>query len=62
MHNLDHNLTHIVPYFERYSFKTKKRTSFEKWVSILKAISNKDHKNLVINDRLISLAKTINIA
>ena len=54
VHNLDHNLTRIVPYFERYSLKTKKRTSFGKWVSILKAISNKDHKNLVINDRLIS--------
>ena len=60
VHNLEHNLNHILPYFKRYSLQTKKRISFEKWETILKAISNKNHKNPIVNDRLITLAKTIN--
>ena len=60
VHNLKHNINHIAPYFRSYPLKSKKHISFEKWVTVLRALNNKDHKDPVKQDQLIALAKTIN--
>jgi hypothetical protein len=57
--NLKQNLT-IINYFNRFTLKSKKLISFEKWVTVLTALSNKDHKDPVKQDQLVAKAKTIN--
>lgn len=57
--SLKHNLT-IIDYFMRFPLKSKKRTSFEKWVHVLTALSKKEHRDPIVNEKLIVLAKTIN--
>lgn len=57
--NLKQNLI-IINYFNTFPLQSKKRKSFEKWVSILTALSKKEHLDPIVNTQLIALAKTIN--
>lgn len=50
----------IYDYFDNYALKTKKFTSYILWKEIHKHITNKDHLNLELRDKLIKMGAKVN--
>jgi len=54
------NCIKILPYFDNFNLKTKKKDSYFKWKDLLFRLKNKDHLDSNLRLELISLAKQIN--
>ena len=54
------NCRKILPYFDKFNLKSKKKESYSKWKDLLFRLINKDHLNSKLRLDLISLAKQIN--
>jgi hypothetical protein len=56
------NTLKVINYFDKskFTFLTKKSTSYLLWKEIHKSISNKEHINILKRQQLISLSKTVN--
>lgn len=54
------NCLKILPYFDKFYLKTKKKDSYLKWKDLLFRLKNKDHLDYKLRLELISLAKQIN--
>jgi cytochrome c oxidase subunit 1 len=50
----------LFPYFEKYSLKTKKKESYEKWKILCQKLEKGEHLNILTRKELIDLSKSIN--
>lgn len=54
------NVVKVFPYFDKYTFKTKKRTSYLLFKELFVRFENKEHLNDITNNELKLLASKVN--
>jgi hypothetical protein len=54
------NCIKILPYFDKFNLKTKKKDSYSKWKILLNRLKIKDHLDPKLRLELISLARKVN--
>lgn len=54
------NVVRMLPYFERFSLKTKKRQSYNDFVSLNQRLLNKDHMDPTVRVELKNMSRIIN--
>ena len=54
------NIKNLFPYFDKYSLKTKKKESYNKWKILCQRLEKGEHLNNVSRKELIDLSKSIN--
>jgi len=54
------NTVSILPYFDQYALKTKKKDSYLLWKELRLQLINKDHLNLESRKEMIKLSKRVN--
>jgi hypothetical protein len=54
------NTLSILPYFDQYALKTKKKDSYLLWKELRLQLINKDHLNLESRKEMIKLTKRVN--
>ena len=58
--SLDHLSQIIIPFFERYSLKTKKRIEFEKFRDVLRMMQQKEHLTTEGIEKIKNIADAMN--
>ena len=58
--SLDHLSQIIIPFFERYSLKTKKRIEFEKFRDVLRMMQQKEHLTTAGIEKIKNIADAMN--
>lgn len=54
------NITKLFPYFDKYSLKTKKKESYDKWKILCQRLEKGEHLNNLSRKELIDLSKSLN--
>ena len=54
------NINCLFPYFDKYSLKTKKKESYEKWKLFSQRLEKGEHLNILSRKELINISKSIN--
>ena len=54
------NIRNLFPYFDKYSLKTQKKESYDKWKLLCHKLEKGEHLNNISRKELIELSKSIN--
>ena len=54
------NIKNLFPYFDKYSLKTQKKESYDKWKLLCHKLEKGEHLNNISRKELIELSKSIN--